>query len=948
MRRKADPLLALSTWSFVIALAFLVGCPGARAAAAAPIGKVQGRLVATDTGEPLGFADVRLVPTDTTLRRIGAMTNGDGTFLIEAAPGLYALEFRAMSYARKRIEGIRIEPGQLLPISAALDPAAIQQQEVVVEAALRQNTESALLAVRRKAVAVGDAVSAEQVRRSPDKDAGEVLRRVTGLSVSSGKFVFVRGLGERYSSTEVDGVRIASPEQNKRVVPLDLFPASLLDNIVVQKTYTADRPGEFGGGDVQVHTKDFPGERTWSFSVSQGYAEGVTFQRVRTYRGSRSDLFGFGSGARKIPDAVFDLAGDRQLREGNPARGFFTRGTLAAIAGAFHDVWSPTTARAIPNAGYSAAFGDEYQLLGRSLGVIASGSLSRSFDAQDESQRLFPNERDTLTDYAVHWSKESAQLGGVTGLSYRLSPQHTLHLRGLWTHSADDEVRTYEGQDHNQVEATTGTWLVHRDTRLMYIERDVLSANLGGKHEFEHVLGATVDWQLSRSRARRQQPDRRETSYSYHPYDDGTGNLVDNWSGSTGRREFGDLRDDGWGASASTAVPYRLGGLGRGKWVVGYDRQSKRRENFYRRFNFYPNANADPGAPPETLFGPGAFDGTPGSAYVDEATLPQDNYHARQMVRAGYLSADVPLGGALRATLGVRAERGTQEVRSFDLFNPTRIVDQGGYARTDWLPSANLTWAVRHDVNLRVAASRTLSRPDLNELSTSPAFEYIGGFQQMGNPHLSRTLIENYDMRIEAFPSLSEVLAAGFFYKRLSEPIEQVLEASTPMGLKPYNSDRGRNLGVELEARTGLGRLAPALSRFSLNTNASFISTRIRLKPQLTAYGSQQHPLQGQAAYVVNGALGYTSASGRVDASVLMSAVGKRLEALGLKAIGDVYERPSASLDATLGVAPVRGTRLKLSARNLLDPRIQRLQGGREVTGYRSGRTYSLAFSFGS
>ena len=142
------------------------------------------------------------------------------------------------------------------------------------------------------------------MRKSPDKDAAEVLRRVTGLSVSSGKYVFVRGLGERYSSTEVDGVRIASPEQNKRVVPLDLLPANLLENIVVQKTYTADRPGEFGGGDVQVHTKDFPGHRTWSFTVSQGAAEGTTFRRMQTYLGSRADVFGFGSGSRQVPGSV--------------------------------------------------------------------------------------------------------------------------------------------------------------------------------------------------------------------------------------------------------------------------------------------------------------------------------------------------------------------------------------------------------------------------------------------------------------------------------------------------------------------------------------------------------------------------------------------------------------------------------------------------------------------
>ena len=250
---------------------------------AAITGKLQGRIVATDNGEPIGFADLQLIPADTTMKRVGGLTNADGTFLLEAAPGRYALQVRALSYARKRIEGLVLAAGRLTPFSTGLSPEALAVEEIVVEAKARQNTEQSMLQARKRAASVGDAVSAEQVRRSPDKDAAEVLRRVTGLSVSDGKYVFVRGMGERYSSTEIDGVRIATPEQNKRVVPLDLLPANLLENIVVQKTYTADRPGEFGGGDVQVRTRDFPGQRTWSASFAQGWNAGVTGRDHLTY-----------------------------------------------------------------------------------------------------------------------------------------------------------------------------------------------------------------------------------------------------------------------------------------------------------------------------------------------------------------------------------------------------------------------------------------------------------------------------------------------------------------------------------------------------------------------------------------------------------------------------------------------------------------------------------------
>ncbi len=439
----------------------------------------------------------------------------------------------------------------------------------MVEGKAIQNTEASLLSARKKATSLGDAVSAEQVRKSPDKDAAEVLRRVTGLSVSDGKYVFVRGLGERYSSTEVDGVRIASPEQNKRVVPLDLVPANLLDNIVVQKTYTADRPGEFGGGDVQVRTRDFPGRRTWSFSVSQGFSDGVTFEDRRTYASRRADVLGFGSDSRAMPDAVNHVEIPRATTA--------TRPFVATLGKSFRNIWSTSGYQTIPNAGYSATYGDELKLFGRALGIVQSWSLSRSYDKQDEAQRFFQGSlTDTLYDYAVTRWTESVQLGGLSALSYRLTPRHSLHLRGIYNNSADDEVRLYEGDDHNRTDLS-GAWQKHRNTRLMYVQRTVLSGVAEGKHELSGLLGMSLDWKLGRSSARRQQPDRREITYDRQFYFDGD---TAHWTlASRGQREFGDMRDEGWGTTLTGTIPYRLGRLGSGKLAVGYDRQTKERKN---------------------------------------------------------------------------------------------------------------------------------------------------------------------------------------------------------------------------------------------------------------------------------------------------------------------------------------------------------------------------------
>ena len=913
-------------------------------AQAVTMGKIQGKIVGTDNGEPIGFADVLLLPADTTMRKVGGMTNADGTFLLEGAPGRYTVQVRALSYATKRIEGFTLVANQLLEFSTALAPEAIEQEEVVVEARARQNTESSLIAARKKAPSLGDAVSAEQVRKSPDRDAAEVLRRVTGLSVSDGKYVFVRGLGERYSSTEVDGVRIASPEQNKRVVPLDLVPANLVDNITVQKTYTADRPGEFGGGDVQVRTKDFPGHRNWSFTVSQGFSEGVTFKDRRTYRSPRADAFGFGAGDRGIPAGVDGLP--------VPGLGTETRAQLAGMARSFSNVWGTSSSKMIPNGSYSATYGDEFKLFGRSLGLVESWSMARSFDQQAESQRFFQGgtSTDTLYDYAVQRWTESVQLGGLSALSYRISPRHSIHLRGLYSNSAEDEVRVYEGPDHNSVESVSGTWLVHRNTRLLYVQRNVLSGAVEGKHEFSRLKGTSLDWKFGRSSARRQQPDRRELLYDRRYYFEGdTAHWV---STRRGQREFGDLRDHGWGTTLSASVPWRHHWFGNGKINLGYDRQTKERDNFYRRFNLYGNQNTDRESPPDSLFAPGGFDGSENTGYVEDFTYNNplvglDNYRADQRTTAGYVSVDVPFGRRLRGNFGVRLEKGYQDVQSFALFQPDAVLQRGVLENADWLPSGNLTWGVTDAINVRAAASRTVSRPDLNELSPSPFLEYAGGMLVRGNPDLERARLENYDFRVEAFPGLSEVLAAGFFYKRLYQPIEQVIQGGTPLVLQPENSDNGRNVGVELEARSSLGRIWNRLARLSVNANASFISSKVDIRDRVSRLGSEQHPLQGQANYLVNAAVSYASPFG-VDMTVLFNATGKRLRTLAVDPLPDVYQQPSSTLDATVNFSLLKTCRVKLAGKNLLDPRIQQLQGDREVSGYRAGRSYSVALSYGS
>ncbi len=899
----------------------------------AALARLQGRILTAGSSEPVGFADVLLVPDDTTMKRVGGLTNADGTFLLMAPAGRYTLQVRAMSYAHQRLEGLVLADGDLPPLQIALEPEAIPQQEIVVEATAKQNTEASMLAARRKSETVGDAVSAEQMKRAPDKNASDVLKRVTGLSVADNRYVYVRGMGERYNSTEVDGVRVVSPEQNKRVVPMDLFPAALLDNIVVQKAWSADRSGEFSGGDVQVSLKEFPGKRAWSFSFSQGLTQGTTFKDRLTYSSGRSDWFGFGAGDRGIPSAIDEISGGRPLAQGSPPNGFPVS-TLQQAEKAFANVWSPTASLAIPNGSSALTYGDEFRLFGRPVGFIQSLTMSRSYEQRVEVQRFTEDGLVPDAQYDIQRSTESVQLGANASLNYRFTPANRLSVRGLYTNKSDDEVLTYTGLDPDAGQ------FYRRATKLMYIQRAIAYATVEGHHEVAPLLNSKLSWKFTRSGARRQQPDKREAMYLRVPIDEtdpGT------WGLAVGRREYGDLQEDGWGTTLKAEVPYRLASLGNGRAIAGFDRQSRSRDNGYRRFDFTPSMFGQD-APPESLYN-----------MVSEVTSSRDNYDAAQLIEAYFLSVDVPLGRRLRGNVGMRREYGSQSVLSVDLFNPSFVVAEGGRSDVDWLAGANLTWAVTEKLNVRAAASHTLNRPDLDDLSPLPALDFVGDKIRIGNPLLERAQITNYDLRVEAFPGLNEVLAVGGFYKRLDRPIEPALFGTNgQLGIRPENSDRGANMGVELEARAGLSRLTSRLRSLSVNTNLSFISSKIR-SSQTTNRGNTEHPLVGQAPVIFNFGLTWMSSGGRNEVSVLSTTVGDRLKELNqtdVNGTGDgipnLYTRGVTTLDMTASVTPFRNTRLRFAAGNLLDRPMQEFVGPIEMRRWTSGRTYSLAFSLGS
>jgi TonB-dependent receptor len=785
---------------------------------------------------------------------------------------------------------------------------------------------------------VGDAVSAEQVKKSPDRDAGDVLRRVTGTSLVEGKFVFVRGMGERYSSTEMDGVRIASPEQNKRVVPLDMIPSSLLDNIVVQKTYTADRPGEFGGGDVQITTKDFPGKRTLALTVGAGYDPTTSFRGMLGYDGSKADHFAYGAGSRALPSDVNTLGGGKRI---GPGFEKYPYDTLSTIGQSFRNQWSPESKQGTLPGNFLVSYGDQVPVFGKSLGIVASVGSSHTQNRTTGSERLYEGSASALVyDYASETFTRGSLFAMLAGLSYRIAPAHTITLKGTQSRSADDETRTYNGINSSQ----SSNFSV---SRLRYLERVISSIALDGKDEFTSLGHARLTWNASLTKATRNEPDRREVLYRQNV--DETGTPFEPLYFYRASREFGDLSDDGKGLNAKVSVPFQLPGARASRIDFGGSLQAKDRNSTYRRFDFGNNAfDIDPQAPAESLFQADEWADAGNRAYLNEITQPEDSYRAKQSVNGAFVSTDISVTRPLRAILGVRLEHGTQDATTYDLFT-TATVAEAHLDNWDVLPTANLVYSLNTNSNVRLAAARTLSRPDLRELTPGRTLNYFSGYQDIGNPNLKRASIWNYDLRLETYPGPSEVIAVGGFYKRFYEPIEkQIVTGGSDRLLQPQNSDMGRNYGMEIEARASLGRIDPRLSRFFLNANGSVISSRITLKEQTTLTTSPEHPLQGQSNYLANVGLGYT-ASTQFDVTFLVAAVGRRLFALGIAPVTlDIYEQPTTTLDAVINWSPVPNWRLKFAGRNLTRVGQVQMQGDRVVEENDGSRGFALSVAFGS
>ena len=888
--------------------------------------RIEGLVLDADTRRPIADAGVQVVGTT-----LGTMTNADGAYRIgNVPPGTVTIQVRRLGYQPRTVTGLMLAEGAARSDTVLLSTAVARVASVEVRANVDRGSVESTLDEQKDATGIVSSVGAEQISRSPDANAAQAVQRVSGVTVQDGKYVFVRGLGERYTTTSLNGARMPSPEPERKVVPLDLFPSGLLQSVTTSKSFTPDLSGDFSGAHVDIRTREFPGERQLTYGASVGYLDGAYAAEIPFAPGVGGEAFALAGAGRALP-SVARQAGDLTS---------VTQQDKNQIINSFRDVWRAGSRTARPNMSLRGSMGGSERFVGKRVGYLVSGTYSYSQDVREEQTRALARPetgglQSAYNQFQGTTSSESVLWGGLLNLSSLLGPSSRVDLNALYNRTADNEARVEHGNYED-------LGLPLEIQRLDYVERSMWSTQVRGEHD--HARQG-LDWSLSASGVTRNQPDKSELVYEVVPASSGASasRLWLNTLAEGAVRTFAELDEKAGEAKATyrreigaldRSITLKLGGLARG---------AMRDAGTSSYGIFAPSMDeARRALPPEELFG-GRFT-APDSTVLSVRSLAQGgSYSAEEGVFAGFAMADVPLGGAFALTTGARVEHSDARITARSTIGDRNFTKR---AFTDVLPAAVLTYRPTASQALRASASRTLARPEYRELAAIRTRDVLGGVDVRGNPDLVRTRIDNLDLRWEFYPRRGELLSAAVFAKRFHDPIERVFTASNTNSIVTFvNAEGADNYGVELEVRKSLDEIADILAPLSVNASATVMRSEIRLGGQSAASTNANRAMVGQAPYVVNAGLTYSDAGGNGSATLLYNRVGTRISEAGEQPLPDVRELARNMLDLSVRLPARRSMQVRFDVKNLLGAEHRLQQGSVLRESYGIGRVFQFGIT---
>ncbi|MCG8555514.1 MAG: TonB-dependent receptor [Proteobacteria bacterium] len=912
---------------------------------AGPRGTLRGRIVSSKNAEPVADASVyvRGVP-------VQAKSGPQGRFALSLPEATYSLSIIHADFGTSSMDEVRVVGNQETALEIRLDPAAVQLEDFVVTAPHIKGGIAELVQERREASAVADVIGSEQMARTGDSNAAAALRRVTGITVIDGKFIYVRGMGERYSSTLLNGAQLPSPEPTRRVVPLDMFPTGVIESVVIQKTYSPDRPAEFGGGVVQLRSRGAPERFKLSLTTSLRANTQTTFRNGWGYPGGRLDFLGIDDGTRRLPEKLSKATADRRLvsqgRFDPPGTGF-TADELQALGRSLDANWQPQRRVIPPGLGLSASVGDSYQLGSQSkAGFLLSllyGDNYRTLDYR-QVRYVFGTEQSIRNDFRFDETRRTINLAAILDGGLTLSEQHRIRATSLLLRTTGDLARTYAGP-YGDID---GAFV--RATRLRWAERQLSAQQLAGEHTFEALGGLGLAWRAAYNSADRSEPNRRDTRYDEESRSkQGERVYLLANANENNPRLYADLDDTMYDVALDLTLPIQTRAGLEAQLRAGGSYVRRERSSDVRRFRLVgmPRDESLRGLPPNQLFA--ASNIGPDGFVLKEATQPTDHYTGRQRINAAYVMGELSLAAGIDVMAGARLELAGQRVVTSDPFkvNAEPVVAQ--LHNNDLLPASTLTWHLNDKLQARLGFSQTLSRPEFRELSSAVFFDSIGRVI-VGNPDLKRAKLWNFDARVECYFSGDESVSVGGFYKRFDNPIEETVVPAADQQFTYANALGATNLGLELELIKRFGMLMDELEHLYLALNLTLIRSRIELDPELLSLATNlKRPLQGQSPYVANVQLGYDDAGddgSGLTIALLYNVSGPRIRQVGANPLPDIVEQPLHSVDLIVSKRLGRGFVVRTKAQNLLNPVRRQTQGGQTALAGRLGARLSVGLAW--
>ncbi|GAB2693031.1 TonB-dependent receptor [Aliiglaciecola sp. 3_MG-2023] len=815
-------------------------------------------------------------------------------------------------------------------------------EEVVATGTRLKGTASAVLQERKNQAFVADILGADQISRTGDGDAAAALRRVTGLTLVDGKFIYVRGLGERYSSTQLNGASVPSPDPTRSVIPLDLFPSDIIESLSVQKSFSPSMPAAFGGGNVDIRLKSIPTDFVFNMTGKIG-TNTDNFDDAYQYNGGGDDWMGEDDGTRAAPASIVALWDSKQFLDN------ISSTEARELLKELNTDYDPVLQSVDPDYGFNLSLGNSFDLdddwrVGFLLttGYDNRWTVSEQFIGE-QAQRSgdlisFPRYFDEV-DVTEH----SVRFSGMANFGIDYNRNHRIDITTVALNDTNDAISEKVGNTNN-IQLSDGQRV--RDFEVVYEERQMWTNQIRGQHTFTNLNFLGFDWQYTKSRSARYAPGTMETRFILTDdnedgiYDKETESSLTNAT-TAGRYQFQRLDDRVENFTWNLNYPYAIDRFDM-EFKVGGDFVSKARTAENRRFDINTRGFSDSAVLVGSVFNDILSDENLDAAelssipLLSETTIAGDDYVAAQKIDAYYFEADIFFDNTWRISGGVRWEDYRQAVVPFDpKSNQIDLSDEDdrsqlAFQESDFYPALAVTYIMSEKVQFRASYGETVVRPDTRELASSTYIDPLTDFPVGGTPGLRTTQIKNYDFRWEWYLDQGDNLSVALFYKDMDSPIESVQSPAQdgPPLVRIANAESGELYGVEFEFLKGLGFIGDGIwDNLFLSGNLTLSDSEIQLDGQnvveqtgvSTSVTNLTRRLTGHSEYVVNTQLGFDSDNGEHSASLVYNVFGERILIPGIDGFDDSYEQPFHSLDVVYTYYPNFNTTVKFRVQNMLN-----------------------------